>query len=72
MNESANKKVYLWMREWIDGLMDRWKDGSMDASMHESVVRWDRCLDGWMNKERNVWGGGSGQGSSKRVDEFKK
>ena len=43
----------------------------MDASMHESVVRWDRCLDGWMNEERDVWEG-SGQGSSKRVDEFKK
>lgn len=53
--------------------MDRWKDGSMNVSMHESVVRWDRCLDGWMNEERDVWGGGgSGQGSGKRVDEFKK
>ena len=28
----------------------------MNASMHESVVTWDRCLDGWMNEERDVWG----------------
>ena len=40
--------------------MDRWKEGSMNPSMHESVVRWDRCLDGWMNDERDVWGGGGG------------
>ena len=48
--------------------MDRWKDGSMNATMHESVIRWDQCLDEWGKGSM----GGGGQGSSKKVDEFKK
>ena len=39
----------------------------MNASMHESVVRWDRCLDGWMNEKRDVWGGRGGGEVDKEV-----
>ena len=46
------------------------EDGSMNTSRNDTVVRWGRCLVNWINGERDVWRGG--QGSSKKVNEFKK